>query len=88
MGKHLFSKVINGQRVLFAGHANDAEFEAILSANGRQLPAGVIVTHLDDDETVDNSARARALAKLPTAKRDSFLMGQAILADVPYTELF
>ena len=88
MTKHVFNIKENGVRRVYAGNANDEVFDRLFRHLGGVLPPNVVVTHLDDDETVANSPRVRIMAKWPRAERISHAIGGDVVTGIMWTELF
>lgn len=66
MGRHFFGTKVGDQRARFFKEFTDAEFDKLVYGHlGGTLPKGVWAWHLAEHETIHNSRRAQAIAKLP-----------------------
>ncbi|MBT2293123.1 hypothetical protein J7E73_29220 [Paenibacillus albidus] len=67
MTKHFFGKTENEVRMRFLKKFTDEEFDKLMTELNGELPKGVFAWHLEDGETIENSMRVQAIAKLPLA---------------------
>ncbi|MEK5235488.1 hypothetical protein NST99_07290 [Paenibacillus sp. FSL L8-0470] len=66
MAKHFFGLKDGDFRGRFPQQFSEEEFEELVFVQlGGELPKGVFAWHLEDGETLENSKRVQAIAKLP-----------------------
>lgn len=67
MTKHFFGRVENKFRQRFLKEFTDAAFYQLMNELEGELPKGIFAWHLAETETIQNSKRVQAMAKLPIA---------------------